>query len=315
MLPYLLIAAAAGLASGLLHLGIGLPALGGLMLAYLAPLPLFLAGLGLGYQGAATAAAVGAVLVALVQGLPFAAIHAVTYGLPVCILCRQALLSRVDDGVSHWYPPGRLSLVLAGLATAFFFLWFLGMALFGDGLLPLLYEIMGQMAAQFADPGQREALLSLAELLPAFGAISWMLGLVVNGVLAQGLLVRFERNLRPSPNLADMELPPALFLVLLGGIVVAMLGGLLGMIGKTLAAIAVVPYFLLGLGVFHAFSRGWNGCLFILMLFYGFVLPLFFVPAAVVIVGLGLLYAAMRLRAGGKPNGGAGTGGDAGKEE
>jgi len=47
MLHFNLIAIAAGVVSGLLQGALALPAAGGLLLAYIAPLPLFMAGLGL----------------------------------------------------------------------------------------------------------------------------------------------------------------------------------------------------------------------------------------------------------------------------
>jgi hypothetical protein len=55
MLHFNLIAIAAGVVSGLLQGALALPAAGGLLLAYIAPLPLFMAGLGLGVRGAVIA--------------------------------------------------------------------------------------------------------------------------------------------------------------------------------------------------------------------------------------------------------------------
>ena len=47
----------------------------------------------------------------------------------------------------------------------------------------------------------------LMPLLPGIFAVSWMFMVVVNATLAQGLLVRFKRNFRPSPDIVTMEFP------------------------------------------------------------------------------------------------------------
>ena len=57
-----LIAIAAGLVSGLFQAAVVLPSFGALILAYSAPLPLFLVGLGLGLQGTVVAGIVVGIL-------------------------------------------------------------------------------------------------------------------------------------------------------------------------------------------------------------------------------------------------------------
>ena len=316
MPQYNLIAIAAGLASGLLQAALTLPSAGGLLLAYIAPLPLFLAGLGLGLQGAVIAVLVAGALSVPFAGPAFAATQALVYGLPVIILSRQALLSRGDgQGQIYWYPPGYLLLWMSGMALAGFILILAGLTLFGDGLMDYLQSMMEPFAAAFPTPEQREMLLGMVDYLPAFFAASWTLGLIFNGVLAQGLLVRFGHNLRSTPELSDIRLPAAWIGVLLVGLVLSSLTGLAGVFGKTLAAIAIVPYFVLGLGVVHGFIRHWKGRAAILILFYGLLLLW---PLPVLIAGLGLLNAVLRLRGGKNSNGAGGAGdngGNADKEE
>ncbi|MBL6954754.1 MAG: DUF2232 domain-containing protein [Alphaproteobacteria bacterium] len=315
MSQYILIAVSAGLVSGLLQGALVLPAAGGLLLAYIAPLPLFLVGLGMGLRAGVVAVLVAGAVSVLFAGPVFAATQAVVYGLPTIILCRQALLSRNDEhGQVQWYPPGHLMLWMSGIAIAGVVLAMAGMTLFGDGLMAYLKSVMEPFAAEFAIEEQREMLWALLDYLPAFFAASWTLGLLFNGTLAQGLLVRFGYNLRPTPELTDIRLPAAWIGVLLGALALSSLSGLIGVFGKTLAAIAIVPYFLLGLGVIHGFLRPWKGRMAILVLFYGL---LFLWPVPVLVAGLGLLSAVLRLRGGNDLNntGGAGdSGGNADKE-
>ncbi|MDA1099615.1 MAG: DUF2232 domain-containing protein [Proteobacteria bacterium] len=310
------IAVAAGLISGLLQIALTLPASGGLLLAYIAPLPLFLAGLGMGVRGAGIAMLVAGAVSLPFTSPAFAATQALVYGLPVIVLSRQALLSRSDNhGQLHWYPPGHLLLWMSGMALAGFVLALAAMGLFGDGLMTYLETVMAPFAAAFPEPEQRDMLLALLDYLPAFFAVSWTLGLIFNGTLAQGLLVRFGYNLRPTPELADIRLPVAWIGVLLAALLLSSLSGLPGVFGKTLAAIAIVPYFLLGLAVIHGISRPWKGRVAILILFYGLLLLW---PLPVIVAGVGLVNALLRLRGGNDLNstGGAGdSGGNAGKEE
>jgi len=268
-----------------------------------------------GVRGAVIAVLVAGGLSMLFAGPGFAATQAVFYGLPVIVICRQALLSRSDaQGQAHWYPPGHLLLWLAGMAVAGLVFGLAGLSLFGDGLMAYLNAVMAPFADQFPNAEQREVLMALVEYLPAFFAVSWTLGLIFNGVLAQGLLVRFGYNIAPSPKLADISLPMAWIGTLLAALLLSSMTGLMGVFGKTLAAIAIVPYFVLGLGVVHGFFRPWKGRLGILILFYGL---LFLWPLPVLVAGLGLLNAVLRLARGNKSSntGDAGDSGDSADKE
>ena len=108
------------------------------------------------------------------------------------------------------------------------------------------------------------------------------------GVLAQGLLVRFARNLRPSPDIASIELPAWMAPVLAVVLAVAFLApGDFGFIAKNFAPLLLLPFFFAGLAVTHAFLRRTRAAGLLLFLFY-LLLVLFTWPAAVVVF-LGLL--------------------------
>ena len=304
-----LIAIAAGLASGLFQAAVVLPGFGALILAYIAPLPLFLVGLGLGLQGTVVAVIVVGILSFPLAGPTYAIIQVLVYGLPIIILCRQALLSRGNShGQIIWYPGGMLLIWLAGIVMTGLLLAVVGLDIFDDGLMSYAEGIIKPFAAQLPSSEQRGMLLSLVDYLPAFFAVSWTLGMIFNGVLAQGLLVRFGQNLRPSPILANIELPAAWAGVFALAAFLATLDGLAGVVGKTLAAIAIVPYFLLGLGVVHGFVQTWKARWIVLFLFYSLML---FWPLPVIIAGLGFVNAMLRLRSAARVTK---DGGDAGSE-
>ena len=93
----------------------------------------------------------------------------------------------------------------------------------------------------------------MAPSFPAMVAVSWALMHALNAILAQGLLVRFGHNLRPSPRLAEVDLPKtalaALVACAIGGMV---LPGDIGYLASNLVIIAALPYFIAGLGLAHA---------------------------------------------------------------
>ena len=303
-MKFYLIAVAAGLISGLFQGAAILPGFGALILAYIAPLPLFLIGLGLGLQGTAVAVAVVGILSIPLAGFTYATVQILVYGLPIIILCRQALLSRSDrHGQIIWYPIGLLLIWLAGIAMTGLLLAIAGLEVFGDCLIKYVEDMIQPVVAQFPLPEQREMLLSYVNYLPAFFAVSWIFGMIFNGALAQGLLVRFGHNLRPSPKMMDIELPIAWIGVMAVSVILASRDGILEVVGITLAAISIVPYFLHGLGLVHGFVKTWKARWFILFLLYSLML---FWPLPAVITGMGFVISILRLRgSAGTKNGGS----------
>ena len=293
-MKFYLIAIAAGLISGLFQAAAILPGFGALILAYIAPLPLFLVGLSLGLQGAVVAVVVVGVLSFPLAGVTYAIIQILVYGLPIVILSRQALFSRSDrNGQLIWYPIGMLLIWLAGIAMAGLLFSIMVLEIFSDGLIQYVQGMIQPIAAQFPAAEQREMLLSFVNYLPAFFAVSWILGMIFNGVLAQGLLVRFGQNLRPSPKLAEIELPIAWAGVLVISIFFASLDGIFEIAGKTLAAITIVPYFLLGLGLFHEFVQSWKARWLVLIVVYSLML---FWPLPAIITSIGFINSVLRFR-------------------
>ncbi len=296
----LIVAIGAGLLSAL-PLMIAASQPGGLLLLFLAPLPLFLTGLSQGLIGAAIAGGTVLVVAALVASL-VAALGALLFLVgPTLILVRQALLNRqasvAADGTAagpgdiEWYPPGLLTTCL---------LW-IGLVWVAVTLAFLLAESGGMQAT--IEAHLREALnvtlpnatpenvvqmaAGMASFALGFGIVSYLLLLALNGILAQGVLVRFGRNLRPSPDIADLRLPswiaPVLAVVLL---VAFLIPGDLGYVALNVAPVLLMPFFFAGLAVIHAYARRARNGGLLLALFY-ILLILFTWPAAfVVLVGL-----------------------------
>lgn len=267
----LLLGSLAGLASALLVLTVASGPFG-LLLGYLAPLPLFFVGLTKGIGAVAIAALVGTLVSGIydwLTGLCFALL----FGIPALVLVRQALLARpmeeagnaVQDGrdAEHgleWYPAGRLVLWLAGLALALLALAYIFTAGSEGGLTGLLEPILARLFQRFpaemiggADPNILAA--RAARMMPAVMLMSWMAMLSINGTLAQGLARLVKQNKRPAPRYSAMELPAALVYAGVALAIVAYVASSdLRMLAGTVAVVLAYPIFLQGLAVVHVLA-------------------------------------------------------------
>ena len=254
--------------SAAMFLAIMLGSFGALLLAYLAMLPLFLAGLGIGWMASGIAGLLGAAGVAFAVGPRWAAIFLVVFVLPAVVLTQRALLARPkdDDPASteiEWYPTGLLTLWLCAIpvaAVSAMWLYYLG----ADGGLKaavglVVQQTMESFEASFeqitgASEASRAALeATIVANLPGWLALHWAFVVLLNGTLAQGLLVRFQRALRPSPVLAAMVLPRWVVLPFAVALALGLYGGgEIGYLASNLTPVLAMPLFLAGLAVVHA---------------------------------------------------------------
>ncbi|MBM3491352.1 MAG: DUF2232 domain-containing protein [Alphaproteobacteria bacterium] len=297
-----LLGVGAGLASGLLHLGGGLGTGGSLLLSQIAALPIFLVALGLGFGPAVLAAAGGALLVVLFGGGLAPLSYILLNGVLAVGLGRLALLSRAGESGREWYPAGHLLTWLFALVAGIYGLALLAAALSGQGLLSRLTAMLEQAIAAFGAslPAQQADLLRAAvALVPGIMGAFVMLQTMLNGLLAQFLLLRGGRAVRPAESFAGLALPRELAYVLAASLAAALLPTGLASVGLTLAILAAVPYFLLGLAVVHAWLARHAARGLLLTLVYGalVVVLALFLPAAALLVALGLAEQFVGLRA------------------
>lgn len=270
---------------------------GALILAYLAQLPLFAAGLWLGATSAAAAGIVATLALLAVGGLIAAALFAGLYAVPVVLLVRQALLARGGpSGGLEWYPPGQLTAWLTGLgliALACAVLFLGG----PERVETSLHEMLEPAIDRFVDEsGSGRAALTDLLALVSPGAItaSWMVMTASNAILAQGVLARFGAAWRPSPDIAALTLPLWLSVLLAAAAGAAAFGGAVRFCGVSVLIVLSVPFCLAGLAVFHALVRRLPRRQIPLVAFY-VLAGLFGWPLLVVTV-LGVLDAPLGLR-------------------
>jgi len=283
------VAIACGSVGGCLYLGATLGTPGGLVLVYLTQLPLFLAGLWLGTGAAALAGLTAALVLLAASDLLGAAVFAALNAIPVTLLVRQALQARRgSDGSVVWYPPGLLTawltaLALAGIAAA---LLLLGGP---EGLQAALRGVVGEVIDRLARSpvaNRDQAAELIAMIIPGIVAASWMIMLVANAVLAQGLLARFGASWRPSPDLAALDLPLWVPLALGLAAAAVVFGGALRFIGVNMLIALSVPFCLAGLAVLHAVARHMSHPVMVLVGFYMLATVFGWPFLAVAILGL-----------------------------
>ncbi|MFQ5984628.1 MAG: DUF2232 domain-containing protein [Alphaproteobacteria bacterium] len=294
------IALGAGVLSTAIYAAVLTGSLGGLILAYLAGVPLFMAGLSGGVAAVGLAATAATVLVGLFADALGAAVYALFYGAPAVLLIRQALLSRTgQDGHTEWYPTGLLITVLIAYAAGLFLLAMVFLGGQGAGVEASVRDALAEGLERFMPErpeGERIAIAGAwSTLVPAMIVGSWVLMIAINGALAQGLLVRFGRNLRPSPAFADLQVPTWLAVAVVAtGAVALTAEGAIGLVSRTLAILSALPFFFQGLAVVHALTRGWSARVVVLIVFY--VLLIMFGWPVILVAGLGLAEQWLKIR-------------------
>jgi len=270
---------------------------GSMILIYLAQLPLFAAGLWLGTGACALAGLVAALVLAGTGSLLTAGVFAALNVFPVVVLIRQSLLARTAPGdVVEWYPPGLLAAWLTGLGLVAVagMLVFLGGPQGMEGALrEVLAPVFDRRAEEIA-PEHNELLASIAFILPAIVATSWMVMTTTNGCLAQGLLARFGASWRPSPDLAGLSLPAWISMVLAVAAAAILVGGTARFVGVNVTIVLAVPFCLAGLAVLHTMARRFPRPAVTLVTFY--VLAAVFGWPLLVVALLGLLDSPLGLR-------------------
>lgn len=300
-----LIPLGAGVVAALLHLSVTLGSPGAFILAYFAQAPIVATGLALGFMPAAVAAAIAAVLVALGSpGVGALSLFVLTSALPVLIIVYFAIQNRIrdgegEDGSVEWYPVGRLLgwlTVLALVAFVAAYLVFLGAENGVRGATETyLRNVLGALRNVQADAAAVDQLITtMAAIFPAVAAASWLLMIVVNGVMAQKFLTASGKNLRPIPAYSEIEVPIWPAAAVIFGALVAIFGGNAGFFGINVMLIGTIPFFFIGLAVLHSISAAWPGRLFLLVGAYLF-LVLAVWPAAIIAL-LGLIEHWVRLR-------------------
>jgi hypothetical protein len=310
MMQFGLIGIGAGAAAALLFASVTSGSLLSVLLFYIAPLPMMIAGLGWSHWSALIGAVAGGLAVAALFGPVFFFAFMASAGLPAWWLTYLAMLARPvaagGNGAAptlEWYPPGRLVMWAAILAVLFIVLAIGNIGLDADSFRTGMHDALAQIlqvetGATLNVPGvsdPQRLIDFLVKALPLAGAVLATITNVLNLWLA-GRIVKFSGRLtRPWPDLAAMSFPRPLALMLIGAAIVTMLGGMLGIVAGVLVAGLLMAYGVLGFAVLHAITQGLSARGLVIGGVYAAVLVIGWPVLALCL--LGLIETAIDLRA------------------
>jgi hypothetical protein len=286
-----------GLAAALCYLAwlSGSPNL--LVLIYLAPLPLCLAGLWLGPRFGTIAAGIAALATVIVGGVGLGLSFFATTALPILLLVPLALRSRQEGEATVWYPAGRLVAWLLCFGAAGLVAAALILAREPGGLEGVVRSTLTQslhwiftekagMTPELAQKQAEQAAAVFATFMPGASTVLWLTVLTLNGAVAQTVLSRLRLARRPTPEMATLQLP----LWLLPGLVLAGLAAIFapgqpGYVATNLCLVFGWGYFIAGLGFVHAFARRYKSNLLLIAVY----VVLIFVWPVLAIAAFGIL--------------------------
>jgi len=314
MMQFGLVGLGAGAAAALLFASVTSGSLLSVLLFYIAPLPMMIAGLGWSHWSALIGGLVGGLALAAAFGPVFFIAFFASAGLPAWWLTYLAMLARPvaasGNGAAptlEWYPPGRLVMWAAILAVVVVVAAIPNFGLDAESFRAGMKHALAQLLQidtgtargdALTLPGIRnpEKLLDfLAKALPLAAVVLATITNLINLWLA-GSVVKFSGRLtRPWPDLSAMNFPRPLLGVLAGAVIVTPLGGMLGIVGSVLAAALLMAYGVLGFAVLHAITQGLNARGMVLGGVYATVLVFGWPVLALCL--LGLIEAAIDLRA------------------
>lgn len=283
-----LVALGAGVASALFNLSPLLSAApGSLILTALGPLAPLAVGFAMGLYPGALATGIAAVIIALATTVTLGGWFVLTNVVPTVVVIYFALQPHPAPsppgpsqpgqsqpgpaGARTWYPSGHVLAWLTVLGVAYI----VGVALYfsgsESGYSGAGYELLREVLTRLAViPGSDEAAgdaagqidafaRRIAPYLPGVWVSCWELLFIANAVLAQGLMVRFGRNLRPPSTLAAMALPRWFGGLAAAAAVISLVPGAIGIVAQNVLVALCIPFFFLGLAVIHALARRWRG--------------------------------------------------------
>lgn len=257
----LLIALIGGIASAILSIG------------SFGSAPILAMGLYLGSAFAGISAGVAALLILLNFNSISTVFFIVGTGLPALLIIRLALISQpgATPNTIDWYPPGQILgwltayiiLILGFIAVYFAFSGDTMTAVSENYLRQFFAQILDQSDANFRSDAERirvktflaETTIGMAPLFVGFLLSVYLLMLIANATIMQSILNRAGLSRRPSPSYVTMDLPRWLSGALAAAVIVAVLPGMIGVLGQNAVMVISMPFLLLGLTVIHTLSR------------------------------------------------------------
>jgi hypothetical protein len=269
-----LIGVGAGAAAALLFASVTSGSWLSVILFYLAPLPIMIAGLGWSHWAALVAGLAAAAAIGLIFGAAFFFAFLAGAGVPAWWLTYLTLLARPvasPAGNPHaptleWYPPGRLVVWAAALAALIVLFAIPNFGLDAESFRVGLTNALNRMLQVDTDAGvpapnatnMKRLVEFLVTVIPPAAAVLATVTSLINLWLAARIVKFSGRLARPWPELAAMTFPPATAAALAIATALSFIDSLLGIVAGVLSASLFMAYGVLGLAVLHDITRGIN---------------------------------------------------------
>jgi hypothetical protein len=271
-----LIGIGAGIVAAVLFASLARNSALAILLFYLTPLPLMLAGIGWGTRAVLLALFTATIPLAILDSRLTAIVFCLFLALPCVVLCYLFLLHRrvpVQSGDQEdaaagktqidWYPFGNIiawAAVMAGVIAVFAFLQF-GLdrksylenirAKFDDATYQQLESITGPNFGRAEFQSMVDAIIAFVPYLPPAFAASWLLVIIGNLWLASKTASISGLLARPIPRFKTIEYPPFLLAGFCAALVLSFASGLVGFVGTAFLGAFGCAFLLLGLAVIH----------------------------------------------------------------
>lgn len=287
MLQLGLVGLGAGAAAALLFASVTSGSWLSIILFYLAPLPIMIAGLGWSHWAALIAAVTGALAVGAVFGPTLLITFLAGAGIPAWWLSYLALLARPmmtapgnmpapANDTLEWYPVGRLvawATVMAAIFVVAVLIFSFGID--ADSYRSAMSKAMTEALSRFfvENPdlagGASERLVAfLVASMPPTAAVATAIVSVVNLWLAARVVGFSGRLKRPWPDLTAIDFPKVLIAALAIALALNVAGGMLGVVALVFSAALILAFAMVGLAVLHTVTRGFTGRPFMLSSVY-----------------------------------------------
>lgn len=267
---------------------------GALLFVCMTTLPLFLVALSMGPTAGMVACVAGLFVAFLVGDILNAGSYGLLHAFPAWLVFRHVLRqSENSTGDRIWAPVGHILGLLTLVGASLILVAGLFVADINGGIQGTIRVHLNQVFSVMSlnlGKGDLENLTDmLVAMLPGAMGASWVLITVLNVSLAQSVLVKSAKNIRPSPSFTSLTLPQWVAVpMLVAGVVSVLTSGDVRYMAQNMTIILAFPYFFLGLAVTHwAVDHVKN---FRTPLFIGLYLILLFSGWAVMLVmALGML--------------------------
>lgn len=289
----MLIAAAAGALSGMAAMSFFGGGAGSVLFVYFAALPLFMAAFAMGKAATTVAVAVGIIVTAVTGGEGAALLFGLVYGFPVWLTARLVLArTNTPAGKVGRFTPGEILCWLAIVGAVSFIMGAVAIGLDGSSVRSEVAAFIDRGLTTLAPGLDDEERLhwggTLTAVFPGLFGASWVMMTALNAALAQSLLLRLGRGLRPSPMQAGFRVPEWMSWLLVAAAAVALFApGDVEYAGETVVMMFAVPFFFLGIATVHALAARLPYRSMLLVAFYLIVLISGW--AALVVAGIGLV--------------------------